>query len=90
MTGGPYAQYGPKLRVIFPGVASTVLGASEGLGTNRMEEIELAGVPVDQVKRRFRRQNTAPAGDGTRTSRSSWDPHAKPDVRRSCGFNWTS
>ena len=39
-------------------VPSTVLGAAEGLGTNDMEEIELAGVPVERVKRRFRRQST--------------------------------
>jgi uncharacterized protein (DUF362 family) len=43
-------------------VASTVLGAAEGLGTNKMAEIELAGVPVDKVKRRFRRQNTVLTG----------------------------
>jgi uncharacterized protein (DUF362 family) len=43
-------------------VASTVLGAAEGLGTNKMSEIELAGVPVDKVKRRFRRQNTVLTG----------------------------
>ena len=44
----------------YPGtnVPSTVLGAAEGLGTNRMDEIELTGAPIDQVKRRFRRQNT--------------------------------
>ena len=44
----------------YPGtnVPSTVLGAAEGLGTNLMDEIELAGAPLDQVKRRFRRQNT--------------------------------
>jgi uncharacterized protein (DUF362 family) len=43
----------------YPGtnVPSTVLGAAEGLGTNRLDEIEIAGVPVDKVKRRFRRQN---------------------------------
>src|SRR6266567_1736592 len=48
----------------YPGtnVPSTVLGAAEGLGTNRMEEIELAGVPLDQVKRRFRRQNNVLQG----------------------------
>src|ERR1700736_54415 len=39
-------------------VPSTVLGAAEGLGTNRMDEIELTGAPIDRVKRRFRRQNT--------------------------------
>ncbi|MBV9745726.1 MAG: DUF362 domain-containing protein [Acidobacteriia bacterium] len=39
-------------------VPSTVLGAAEGLGTNQLEEIELKGVPVDRVKRRFKRQNT--------------------------------
>ena len=43
-------------------VPSTVLGAEEGLGTNRMEEIELAGVPLDQVKRRFRRHNSTLQG----------------------------
>lgn len=44
----------------YPGtnVPSTVLGAAEGLGTNRMEEIEITGAPLDRVKRRFRRQNT--------------------------------
>jgi uncharacterized protein (DUF362 family) len=48
----------------YPGtnVPSTVLGAAEGLGTNRMEEIELAGVPLAQVKRRFRRQNNVLQG----------------------------
>ena len=43
-------------------VPSTVLGAAEGLGTNRMEEIELKGVPLDQVKRRFRRHNNVLQG----------------------------
>jgi uncharacterized protein (DUF362 family) len=43
-------------------VPSTVLGAQEGLGTNRLEEIELTGVPVAQVKRRFRRQNNVLQG----------------------------
>ncbi len=44
----------------YPGtnVPSTVLGAAEGLGTNKMHEIELAGAPVDSVKRRFRRHST--------------------------------
>ena len=48
----------------YPGtnVPATVLAAAEGLGTNRMEEIELAGVSVDRVKRRFRRQNTTLQG----------------------------
>jgi uncharacterized protein (DUF362 family) len=48
----------------YPGtnVPSTVLGAEEGLGTNRMEEIELAGVALAQVKRRFRRQNNVLQG----------------------------
>src|SRR5229473_4504311 len=32
-------------------VPSTVLGAFEGLGTNRMEEIELAGVPLEKLER---------------------------------------
>jgi hypothetical protein len=43
-------------------VPSTVLGAAEGLGTNRMEEIALAGVPIDSVKRRFRRSNNTLQG----------------------------
>jgi uncharacterized protein (DUF362 family) len=43
-------------------VASTVLGAAEGLGTNRMDEIEVTGVAIDKVKRRFRRQNTILTG----------------------------
>lgn len=43
-------------------VPSTVLGAEEGLGTNRMEEIELAGAPLDRVKRRFRRHNSTLQG----------------------------
>jgi uncharacterized protein (DUF362 family) len=44
----------------YPGtnVASTVLGAEEGLGTNNMDEIEIAGAPIDSVKRRFRRHST--------------------------------
>jgi uncharacterized protein (DUF362 family) len=48
----------------YPGtnVPSTVLGAAEGLGTNRMDEIELAGAPLAQVKRRFRRQNNVLQG----------------------------
>lgn len=48
----------------YPGtnVPSTVLGAAEGLGTNNLDEIELKGVPVDRVKRRFKRQNTVLQG----------------------------
>jgi hypothetical protein len=48
----------------YPGtnVPSTVLGAFEGLGTNLMDEIAIAGVPIDRVKRRFRRQNTTLQG----------------------------
>jgi uncharacterized protein (DUF362 family) len=48
----------------YPGtnVPSTVLGAAEGLGTNKMEEIELTGAPIDKVKRRFRRQNNVLQG----------------------------
>jgi uncharacterized protein (DUF362 family) len=48
----------------YPGtnVPSTVLGAAEGLGTNNMDEIELAGAKLDRVKRRFRRQNTVLQG----------------------------
>ena len=58
------------------------------LGTNRMDEIELAGLPIDQVKRRFRRQNTALQGLHP-SVKVLWDPRAKPDARRSSGFNWT-
>jgi uncharacterized protein (DUF362 family) len=43
-------------------VPSTVLGAAEGLGTNQMDEIELAGALLDRVKRRFRRQTTVLQG----------------------------
>jgi uncharacterized protein (DUF362 family) len=48
----------------YPGtnVPSTVLGAAEGLGTNKMEEIEIIGPPIAQVKRRFKRQNTVLQG----------------------------
>ena len=37
---------------------STVLRRPGSLGTNKMEEIELFGPPIGQVKRRFKRQNT--------------------------------
>lgn len=48
----------------YPGtnVPSTVLGAAEGLGTNKMDEIRLTGAPLDKVKRRFKRQNTVLQG----------------------------
>jgi uncharacterized protein (DUF362 family) len=48
----------------YPGtnVPSTVLGAAEGLGTNKMEEIELFGPAIASVKRRFKRQNTVLQG----------------------------
>ena len=48
----------------YPGtnVPATVLGAADGLGTNRMNEIELAGTPLDQAKRRFKRANTVVQG----------------------------
>jgi uncharacterized protein (DUF362 family) len=48
----------------YPGtnVPSTVLGAAEGLGTNKMEEIQLTGAELDKVKRRFRRQNNVLQG----------------------------
>jgi uncharacterized protein (DUF362 family) len=48
----------------YPGtnVPSTVLGAAEGLGTNRLDEIELKGAAIDRVKRRFRRQHTVLQG----------------------------
>jgi len=41
---------------------ATVLAASEGLGTNRMQDIELVGVPLDSVKRKFKRQDTVLQG----------------------------
>src|SRR5262249_39758930 len=34
----------------------------EGLGTNRMDEIELSGAALERVKRRFRRQHTVLQG----------------------------
>ena len=37
---------------------ATVLAASEGLGTNKIKDIEVLGTPVSQVKRKFRRQDT--------------------------------
>ena len=43
-------------------VPSTVLGAAEGLGTNNLDEIALAGAPIDKVKRRFRRHTTVLQG----------------------------
>ena len=48
----------------YPGtnVPSTVLGAAEGLGTNRMDEIEVLGAPIEKVKRRFRRQQVTVQG----------------------------
>ena len=46
-----------------PGSApSTVMGAAEGLGTNRMDEIEIAGDPIAACKRKFRHQDTVLAG----------------------------
>ena len=46
-----------------PGSApSTVMGASEGLGTNRLEEIEIVGDPIAMCKRKFRHQDTVLAG----------------------------
>jgi len=41
---------------------ATVLAASEGLGTNNMQDIELVGVPLDSVKRKFKRQDTVLQG----------------------------
>ncbi|MDR1538373.1 MAG: DUF362 domain-containing protein [Clostridiales bacterium] len=37
---------------------ATVLAAFEGLGTNNLEEIELLGAPIEQVKRKFRKKDT--------------------------------
>ena len=76
----------------YPGtnVPSTVLGAAEGLGTNRMDEIELTGVPIDKVKRRFRRQNTILQGQYPERERGHGHRPAKPAARRSCAFSWIS
>jgi uncharacterized protein (DUF362 family) len=54
----------------YPGtnVPSTVLGAAEGLGTNRMEEIELKGARIEDVKRRFRRHSTILQGEYPNTN----------------------
>jgi uncharacterized protein (DUF362 family) len=41
---------------------ATVLAAFEGLGTNDMNQIELLGVPVNSVKRKFRKQDTVLQG----------------------------
>jgi uncharacterized protein (DUF362 family) len=41
---------------------ATILAAAEGLGVNRMEDIKVAGVPVDGVKRKFKKQNLALQG----------------------------
>ena len=41
---------------------STVMGAFDGLGTNKPEEIELKGVPVEKVSRYFNKQDTVLSG----------------------------
>jgi uncharacterized protein (DUF362 family) len=41
---------------------ATVLAASEGLGTNKLQEIKLAGAPLDKVKRKFTHPNLAIQG----------------------------
>jgi hypothetical protein len=41
---------------------ATILAAAEGLGTNKMEEIDIQGVPIDRVKRKFTRQTTTLQG----------------------------
>ena len=41
---------------------STVMGAAEGLGTNKLDEIELKGVPVEKVSRHFNRQDSVLCG----------------------------
>lgn len=46
-----------------PGSApSTVLAAYEGLGTNKLDEIEVVGAELNKVKRRFKRQDTTLQG----------------------------
>jgi uncharacterized protein (DUF362 family) len=48
----------------YPGTnaPATVLAASEGLGTNKLEEINITGAPLDAVKRNFKRPNLALQG----------------------------
>jgi hypothetical protein len=41
---------------------ATILAAAEGLGTNKLEEINLAGAPLDKVKRKFTHPNLAIQG----------------------------
>jgi uncharacterized protein (DUF362 family) len=41
---------------------ATVLAASEGLGTNKLAEINVAGAPLDKVKRKFTHANHAIQG----------------------------
>lgn len=41
---------------------STIMGAADGLGTNKIEEIELKGVPVEKVSRFFNRQDSVLCG----------------------------
>ncbi len=41
---------------------ATVCAARYGLGTNKLEEIEIVGEPIDQVKRRFNKADTALTG----------------------------
>jgi len=43
-------------------VPATVLAASQGLGTNILEEIEIVGEAIDRCKRKFRRQDTVLEG----------------------------
>jgi uncharacterized protein (DUF362 family) len=41
---------------------ATVLAAGEGLGTNKMAEIDVVGAPIEKVRRRFKRQDTVLQG----------------------------
>lgn len=41
---------------------STVLGAAEGLGTNKLDEIEIKGTPIEKVSRYFNKQDTVLCG----------------------------
>src|ERR1039457_7648827 len=41
---------------------ATVLAAAEGLGINCLDQIDLAGVPIAAVKRKFKRQDTVLQG----------------------------
>lgn len=47
-----------------PGTSATAtrLAAAQGLGTNRMEEIEIVGAPIESVRRKFTKPDTTLQG----------------------------